>query len=124
MIYNKYGLCAIKAYEKMQKGIDGLYAWQDSAQEIFGNTPSAKKGCPKNAFLGIYGLAKRHSKNADYALNAIEIIKEIPLENLQNIRPSKFWRDYMGMTIRYNSQIDVVFALLDKGYLKISCNND
>ena len=124
MIYNKYGLCAIKAYEKMQKGIDGLYAWQDSVQEIFGNTPSAKKGCPKNAFLGIYGLAKRNSKNADYALNAIEIIKEIPLENLQNVRPSKFWRDYMGMNIMYNSQIDVIFALLDKGYLKFSCNND
>lgn len=50
MIYNKYGLCAIKAYEKMQKGIDGLYAWQDSAQEIFGNTPSAKKVVRKMLF--------------------------------------------------------------------------
>ena len=120
MIYNKYGLCAIKAYEKMRwplclAGLCSGDFWKYSKCE---------KGCPKNAFLGIYGLAKRHSKNADYALNAIEIIKEIPLENLQNITPSKFWRDYMGMTIRYNSQIDVVFALLDKGYLKISCNND
>lgn len=122
MIYGKYGLCAIKAYEKMQSGMDCLYAWQNAAQEIFGDTPSAKKGCPKNAYLGIFGCARSNSKNAEYALTAIDIIKNLPIERIHNIKPLDFWRDYMHMTKRYNSQIDVVFALLDKGYIKTPCN--
>lgn len=120
MIYGKYGLCAIKAYERMQQGIDGAVAWKKSANEIFGyNTAGAKKSCPKNAFLAIFGLEKRNGKNANYAQKALNLLSNMTLKELEEMRPSNFWKTCLGMDKRYNGQIDVIFALLDKKYLKI-----
>ncbi len=120
MIYNKYGLCAIKAYELMQHGMDGEVAWKEAASEIFGaNTSSAKKSCPKNAFLGIWGLEKRNGKNANYAYKALDVVSKMSFEEIEKIKPSDFWKKCLGMDKKYNGQIDVIFALIDKQYLKV-----
>ena len=119
MIYGKYGLCAIKAYERMQQGIDGAVAWKEAADEIFGdNTSGAKKVCPKNTFLALYGLEKRNGKNANYAYKALELMTNMNLDELEEMPPSYFWKQCLGMDKHYNGQIDVIFALIDNKYLK------
>lgn len=119
MKYNNFGECAIRAYEKMRKEkCSALEAWVTTAEEIFGvGSSSSKKGCPKHAFLGVVDANHKKSKNADYALEALEKLNEKPKKTFEDTKPLDFWRDAMEKTIKYNSQVDVVFALWSKGYI-------
>lgn len=101
----------------MQKGLDGKKAWQQAAEIVIKSESSRKKGCPKNTFFGALNIPNCSSKNAEYAKKALIIIKAQGKEKFANMKPSKFWIDEMQMSIKYNSQIDVIFALIDKNYL-------
>ena len=75
-----------------------------------------KKLCPKNAFLGI--VEGKPSKNAEYAYQAIEIINGMSKEELSSIETGTFWKQKMlGVPKKHNGQIDVVFALKEKGFI-------
>lgn len=116
MIYNKFGECAIRAYELMKRKNLGEKAWDVAAKEILGDgTTASKKGCPKNAFLGLFGY--RSNKNAGYAKRAVILLNEISENDIEEMRPNKFWKKVMNMEISHNSQVDVVFALRSKGYI-------
>lgn len=121
MEYNKFGKCAIQAYEFMRKEkCSALEAWLITAEEIFGvDSSSSKKGCPKNAFLGLVDPNHKKSKNANYALKALEKLNDEKerKETFETMSPLDFWRDEMKKEISHNSQIDVVFALRSKGYI-------
>lgn len=119
MRYNKFGECAIRAYEKMRKEkCSALEAWMTTAEGIFGvDSSSSKKGCPKHAFLGLVDANHKKSKNAEYALEALKILNKNPKKTFEITSPLDFWRDEMEKEIAHNSQIDVVFALLSKGYI-------
>lgn len=116
MIYNKFGKCAIKAYELMKQKNLGEKAWEVAAKDILGDgTSASQKGCPKNAFLGLFGY--RDNKNASYAKRAVILLDGISENDIVEMKPSKFWKKVMKMEISHNSQIDVVFALRSKGYI-------
>ena len=119
MKYNKFGECAIQAYEKMRKEkCSALEAWITTAEELFGSGSScSKKGCPRNVFLGLVDSHHRKSKNADYALEVLEELNKESKEALGKMSKAEFWRDKMKKTIQHNSQVDVVFALWSKGYI-------
>jgi hypothetical protein len=102
-------------------------AWENATIKLFGRgTASQKKGCPKHSFLGlceegiIEGIPKGaysnepNSKNREYALRALELICKDP-SYLKN--KMALWQKITD--IKYNSQLDVVFALIEKGYIKI-----
>lgn len=91
MIYNKYGNCAIKAYELVTTGIEPREAWQKTANELFGNDSSqAKKSCPKTAFLALLEANKKVTKNVEYVLKGLSIIDKIDVNELESIKPLKF----------------------------------
>lgn len=119
MEFGKYGHCAIMAFELVKnEGIPAREAWQIAAEKIFEGKPSSiAKGYPKNAFLSLMGQNNRRSKNGTYAMEALDIIDKLGKDDIDNISPNKFWRDYMGKEISHNHQIDVVFALRSKGYV-------
>lgn len=119
MKYNKFGECAIQAYEKMKKEkCSALEAWITTAEELFGvGSSCSKKGCPRHAFLGVLDPNHKKSKNAVYALEVSEKLKKEPKEAFEKISKAEFWRERIKKTIQHNSQIDVVLALWSKGYI-------
>jgi hypothetical protein len=124
---NNYEKIAINALEKIFKGQEPEQAWENASIEIFGKgTSGQKKSCPRNSFLGlcedgfILGvekgnyLKKANSKNKAYAIKSIHLIKND--SSLLN-QKSLLWGKITNIT--YNQQLDVVFSLINNGYIKI-----
>lgn len=129
---SKYGQAAVKAVELVNTKIveSPIKAWEIATCELFGpGSWGQKKGCPKNAFLGLCeeGLveniprdtynSRKTSKNKDYAIKAVNIVKEQP-NLLDDI--TKLWQQVTnGNGISHNYQMDVVKALIVKNYIRI-----
>lgn len=82
------------------------------------------KGCPRGAFLGLCeeGLIKgipcgsytKSKKNKQYAIDAVEILKE----NLgKDLGKKELWYKITGNKKSYNSQMDIVLELFNRGYI-------
>ena len=116
MKYHQYGEIAVRALQLLDICECAEDAWNNAAMEISGKESIMKKSCPKNAFLGI--VEGKPSKNAKYAYQAIEIINRMSEEELANITPGAFWHQKMfDVPKKHNGQIDVVFALKEKGFI-------
>ena len=116
MKYYQYGKIAVRALQLLEICECAEDAWYNAAMEIYGKESIAKKPCPKNTFLGI--VEGKTSKNAEYAYQAIEIINRMSEEELSSIEPGTFWNQKMlGVPNKHNGQIDVVFALKEKGFI-------
>ena len=116
MQYNQYGKIAARALQLLEICECAEDAWNNAAMEISGKESIIKKSCPKNAFLGI--VEGKPSKNAEYAYQAIGIINRMSEEELASIEPRAFWKQKMlGVPNKHNGQIDVVFALKEKGFI-------
>ena len=116
MKYHQYGEIAARALQFLEICECAEDAWNNAAMEISGNVSIMQKSCPKNTFLGI--VEGKPSKNAEYAYQAIEIINGMSKEELSSIKPGTFWKQKMiGVPKHYNGQIDVVFALKEKGFI-------
>ena len=116
MHYNLYGEIAIRALDFLKICECADDAWDNAAIEISGKESIMKKSCPKNAFLGI--VAGKPSKNALYAYQAMEIMDSMSEEELSSIKPGAFWHQkMMDVPKQHNGQIDVVFALKEKGFI-------
>ena len=83
-----YGDIAVKAAESYSNE-DMEQAWTEIAASFPIKESIRKKGCPKNAFLGLCraGLVKginpekvktKHSKNGEYAVAAVSLLKNDP----------------------------------------------
>jgi hypothetical protein len=109
----KYGDVAIKAARYVNEDIDPRAAWEKASCEIFEpGSSSQKKGCPKNAFLGLYG---GKGKNADYARSGLDYLKAHPSVNVTEI---ELWEIVMkGVRKSYNHQMDVVLSLYKEGLI-------
>ena len=88
---------------------------------------SQKKGCPKDAFLGlceaeiISGIAgesyTRSVLNKGYALTAVELLKKYPT---LSDNEDALWQAVQGANSKaHNSQMDVVTTLWRLGLLKL-----
>jgi hypothetical protein len=128
----KYGQAAVKAVALLNTKTFNLpiEAWNQATIEIFGEgTSSQAKGCPRSAFIGLCeeGLVKgvdagkyalKSTKNKDYAIKAINLIKKEPsLTNDMN----QLWNQVnAGDSKVHNSQMDVVVTLWKNNLLVIS----
>ena len=133
MIMNKYAQAAIEATKicSEDKQISPRMAWDQVTSLIFGkDTSSQKKGCPRDAFLGLCeeGLVKgipagnycNSLKNKRYALSAVALLKKDSA--ISDQPPMVLWKCVMkGEQKVHNSQMDVVIALW-KSNLLISIN--
>ncbi|WP_169083264.1 DUF6979 family protein [Paenibacillus sp. PL91] len=128
---NKYGQTAVKAVQQLQvnEGWTPLYAWNEVANETFGvGTAAQKKGCPKNAFLGlcedglvqgvvqgIYAERSGSQKNKNYAIQAVQILRDKPELAGDKL---ELWREVMnGVEMSHNSQMDVVLSLWNNNFI-------
>jgi len=125
---NKYGLAAVDAVHSIlrREFIDPRDAWDAALVRYYESSSSSfKKGCPRNAFLGLCeeGMVKgvkagdyTDSKdNKAYALKAIELIqKESSLVN----DISYLWDGATGdKSLVHNSQMNVVVELYEHGLI-------
>ena len=129
---NLYGKTAVKAVELFAYTHDIKKAWTEAVQE-FTNSHSARvKGCPKNAFFGLCYAGKikgisiqtpqeKESKNAEYAILAIHLLKKIclgqikklnfgqkfkkSLEKKRNIIANLMWLSHYGMKDSSNNGV-------------------
>ena len=128
MSTNKYGEAAIQATKLYTSKLvnSPQDAWEQATKNIFGEgTSSQKKGCPKGAFLGLCeeGLVKgiprgkftNSTKNKDYAVLAVAILKN---NTSLASDTSALWKSVLrGIEKQHNSQMDVVTALWNNGFI-------
>ena len=112
---NKYAQVALIAAERIKNGMQPRAAWEQASSEIFPKgSASQTKGCPKNAFLGLYD-STANTKNATYAREALAWLRAHPD---CKITPSALWKIVLkGEAKAYNSQMDVVIVLYQNGYI-------
>lgn len=111
----QYGETAIVAYEYYNEGFSLDDAWKKAASETIKSESGRKKGCPKNAFKGLFDNSVNGS-NAKHGRDALTILRT----NLHKSYTEKeLWdlvKDYDNK--KHNAQMDVVLALWNEGYLK------
>lgn len=78
---NKYARTAILAAKYVQIGNSPGQAWKKASCEVFApGSASQKKGCPKNAFIGLYG--ESDSVNGQYAQRGLAYLRNTVLKIL------------------------------------------
>lgn len=122
----KYGNIAITAAKKAVAGsIDACSAWEGVANVVLAySSTSARKSCPKQAFLGLVREGKvagvprdsgiTLSENGKYALKALELLRQDASYALNAI---KLWKKVVGDNKKHNAQMHVVIALWNEGFL-------
>ncbi len=124
----KYGDVAIMAARLLQQqnGMHPEKAWSQAALEVFPDSESSrKKGCPRNAFLGLCeeGVVKniqsgnytQSAKNKKYALAALSLLKNDPA--LANNKAALWYKVQNGSKKQHNAQMDVVVSLWEDSLL-------
>lgn len=118
----KYGEAAIQAVSLLTSGDVGSPrdAWEIATSRIFGKgTSSQRKGCPRNAFLGLCeegrvkgvppGSYTRSERNKAYAIEAVRILQDTPALSFD---PKTLWnRVIEGEHKVHNHQMNVVTSL-------------
>ena len=123
--YGQAALAAVKLYRN-SPALSPRSAWDQATVGIFGErTDSQKKGCPRDAFLGLCeaGLVKgipkgsycRSVLNKNYAIAALLYLGNNP--SFAD-KPARLWQLLMhGRQKVHNSQMDVVLALWNQGLI-------
>jgi len=127
---SKYGIAAVEAARLHTRRLarSPQDAWEQASSKLFSKgTPGQRKGCPRNAFLGLCeeGLVKgiepgdytRSQKNKRYAVDAVAILQRRPsLAGNQN----RLWSEVLADEHKkHNSQMDVVIALWNAGLIRV-----
>lgn len=121
-----YEEITLKAVELLPEAESYEAAWLNAAKFCNKSVSVQKKGCPKNAFLGLAesGLIKNisakfnyqpESKNAEYAIKAVKLLKQEPC--LAGNKKMLWKAVVAGESKAHNGQIDVVLALWNKGLI-------
>ena len=125
---NRYGKLAV-AYAKeliAHQERPSSQGWEDFVFKNGFSQSSAKKGCPKSAFLALCqegfvsgipaGYYTSSKKNGKYTVKAVRILQNNP--DLRN-NPGELWNAIPDHPRTYNQQMDVVCALWNEGLIHI-----
>lgn len=127
---NKYGQSAIEAAKLCQQNghLSPKTAWEQAVTNLFDTSASRKKGCPRNAFLGLCeeGLVRDipagnytgSVKNKRYALRAVSFLRQDArlADDLEHL-----WKMVMAGEDEpksHNQQMEVVAALWKQGLIR------
>jgi len=128
-VNNKYGKAAVECAKILaaEKDSNPKSVWESVTKKIFGKeTSSQKKGCPRNAFLGLCeeGLVKgvppgnytKSKLNKRYAVKAVDVLARNP-----DIRftPESLWDKIVKGKKAHNHQMDVVLALWNNNLIEV-----
>ena len=118
---DKYGNVAVLAAESIREGLvtDPADAWAVAARKVFpASSALQNKGCPKGAFLGLCargvidgiptGEYSGPSKNGDYAVAAVEILRT---NRFLTSQPQLLWKKVAGNAKIEKGQMAVVIGL-------------
>ena len=105
---------------------DPTDAWSTAARKIFPESSALeKKGCPKGAFLGLCkrgmvdgipaGQYSGTSKNGDYAVAAVEILRT---NRFLTSQPQMLWKKVAGNAKTENGQMAVVIGLWEADLIR------
>ena len=126
---SKYGKCALDSVKLIRSDstINPPEAWETTSSIIFGRgTSSQRKGCPKDAFLGLceaglvravpVGSYTKSVKNKRYAIAAVSALEDNPdLSTDWQV----LWRLASGSeTKQHNGQMDGVISLWSNGLIE------
>ncbi|HAU4892961.1 DUF6979 family protein [Aeromonas hydrophila] len=126
----RYGKAAVDAVSWCKRdGLNPAEAWNLAVQEHLPTHSGQVKGCPKGAFLGLCsdgrvkgiqeGNYTRSTKNRDYAITAVEILKN--RMGAPSISANDLWDAVMaklGSDLTPNHQMEVVLALWKEGLIR------
>jgi hypothetical protein len=110
--YGQYGAVAVEAAKIIKQGTGAESAWRMAATKLIESKSSRDKGCPKNAFLGIF--ANSDGTNALYAKKAVRKLREDPHKDYT---ANELWAAIGQSGKSHNGQMDVVLALWEEGLL-------
>ena len=122
---NKYGQTAIDAVTIYKTTNCPKEAWKLAISKTFSSSLSSQeKGCPKSAFLGLCedgwikgipeGNYTRSAKNKKYAIQTVKFLKK---NSDVSFSTTELWETAVNNGISHNSQMDVVLALWEKGFI-------
>ncbi|MEO8673052.1 MAG: hypothetical protein ABI411_17175 [Tahibacter sp.] len=122
---SKYAEIAVRAAKRAQGGQRPRDAWASAALEVFPTQqPSRDKSCPRSSFLALADAGfltnvqssgeARKSTNGTYAIEAVKALCSNPQLAAS---PSGLWARTSGAPKCHNSQMDVVVALWQSGFL-------
>ena len=121
MSYADVAVAAVKLTVEKKMSVDE--AWRLAAEKAFPDKiESQKKGCPRNAFLGLCSMGKvKGIKEGDYTsselnkLYALTALDILAANRNQHFTPAELWSAVLKkLNIRtkvHNSQMNVVLAL-------------
>lgn len=127
--YGKYGLVALNAVNKLTHfdDLEPGNAWNEAAAFVFTTQLSSRrKGCPRSTFLGLCEAGRvkgvkrgdytRSKANKNYAINALELLQSSP-----KLTTKELWGKVISNVEPkvHNSQMNVVLALFNEGYLVV-----
>ncbi len=117
----KFGEAAVIAAQRLKSGkySDPVDAWNSATKTVFPSSRSLQnKGCPRGAFLGLCneglidglsaGAYSRATKNGQYAVQAIEVLRA---NRFIASQPDLLWKKIAGSAKTQNNQMDVVVGL-------------
>jgi hypothetical protein len=126
ILANKYGDVAVMvAGQTNSDEWQPKEQWESAAATLFPNSPtSQRKACPKGAFLGLCeeGLVRgippgRYTSSKDnkgYAIRAVKLLRD----GHASTQPQELWSAVVnGAQKAHNSQMDVVIALWEHGFI-------
>jgi hypothetical protein len=126
---NKYGEGALIAVSRnLSSSPDPGTHWEQAMKAVYPSKPiSQKKHCPKSAFLGLCeegfvqgfprGIYTSSKLNKNYAVRAVNLLQSGSTPK----SPMELWREVMnGEKKSHNSQMNVVLALWDNGWISRS----
>lgn len=121
---NIYGERVIRARKKLIANTceNPMDAWRVTISELTDSRSVRDEGCPRDTFLGLCeqglilgincGEYSNSIKNKEYALNAVEVLRQNP----RPLKPLELWHK-IGNQIVHNGQMDVVLALWESDLL-------
>jgi hypothetical protein len=124
--YGLFGRTAVKAVGYARRPeYEPMDAWNKAAAEEIGNENTRDKICPRSAFLCLCeaGLVdgvsiRKAGERKQYARIAVDRLRSDP--QLSGLSPNALWTRTIGEHRSHQSEMNVVLALWNQGFIKIS----
>jgi hypothetical protein len=129
-MYKKSAILAAKIASNNKKS--PKVAWEQAAKKEFPSSKSnQQKGCPKNTFLGLCEIscikgipAGNYTRSDSNKLYGIVALIILAANQNQLYTPAKLWKEVLTQlkldaNKKPNSQMNVVLALWNEGYINI-----
>lgn len=129
--FSEIAIQVVKKFQCINSELDPASEWNTLANKTIQSHLTAKKGCPKDAFLGlcesgcIIGIPPRNytrsTDNKKYAIEAVVLLRKNP--SMTSSSGQMLWKKVMSSlkvdkTKTHNGQMNIVLDLWNQGYIR------